>query len=97
MSDLNEQQLARLQTNVQEGAIIRSWCQHAGYAIYKRKLEEILADKKNLWLKGSDEDARQERIRAQGLQMAFTVLTQFMTLGDNASKIINNDVSEVTE
>ncbi len=97
MSELSEQQLSKLNLNVQEGQIIRAWCQHPGFPIYKRKIEEILMDKKNAWLKGSDEDARLERIRAQGLQRAFDILTQFLMLGDNAAKLLNDAAVETNE
>lgn len=97
MDELNADQVAKLNVNVQEGQIIRSWCQHPGYAIYKKKLEEVLADKKNTWLKGSDEDAKQERIRAQGVQKAFDILTQFLMLGDNAARILNSESVNTNE
>ena len=91
MSDLTEAQIARLTQNAETGKIIRAWCQHPGYAIYKKALEDHLTDKKNNWLKGADEEAKLERIRAQGLQKAFEILTQFMTVGDSASIILTRE------
>lgn len=97
MDELNEQQLTKLNVNVQEGHIIRAWCQHPGYALYRKKLDEVLADKKNAWLKGSDEEAKLERIRAQGLQKAYDILTQFLMLGDNAARILNSEAVKQPE
>lgn len=94
---LNEQQIARLNGNVQDGQIIRAFCQHPGFSKYKVALEDLIADKKNAWLKGTDEEARVERIRAQGVQMAIDVLKQFILLGENASRMLNNDVPVIDE
>lgn len=94
MSDLNEEQIARLSQDVNNGHIIRSFCQHAGFKLYKAELDAILEDKKNAWLKGDDEEARKERIRAQGVQRAIEVLKQFMVLGSNASRMLNENAPQ---
>lgn len=97
MSDLTDQQKIRLAQDVNNGNIIRSFCQHPGFKLYKAELDIILEDKKNAWLKGTEEDARLERIRAQGVQKAVDILKQFMLLGDNASRMLNTDAAEVNE
>jgi hypothetical protein len=97
MSDLSEQQLARLANDVNNGHIIRSFCQHPGFKLYKAELDLILEDKKNIWLRGSDEDAKTERIRAQGVQKAVDILKQFILIGDRSAQIINNEVPNPTE
>lgn len=94
MSELSDTQITRLTQNAEAGKIIRAWCSHPGYGLYKKALEEVLADKKNKWLQGSDEEARTERIRAQGLQKALEILTQFMVVGDSASMILARDNSD---
>lgn len=97
MSDLNEQQIDRLTKDVNTGHIIRQFCQHPGFKLYKAELDAILEDKKNLWLKGSDDDAKLERLRAQGVQKAVDVLKQFILLGDNAARLLNDNVQKVNE
>lgn len=97
MEGLNEQQIARLSQNVADGQVIRAFCQHPGFKLYEKALADIIADHKNAWLKGSDEDAKTERIRAQGVQKAIDVLKQFMLLGDNAARMLNNDVPVIDE
>lgn len=97
MSDLNEHQQLRLQQDVTNGHIIRAFCQHPGFKLYKAELDGILEDKKNAWLKGNDEDARIERIRAQGVQKAVDVLKQFMLLGDNAARMLNENAQTPKE
>lgn len=92
MSELSEGQIARLTADVNAGQVIRAFCQHPGFALYRKALEEIIEDKKNKWLQGDDEAARLERIRAQGVQKSLDVLKQFMMLGDNSARILNNDV-----
>lgn len=94
MSELSDAQITRLVQNAEVGKVIRAWCQHPGFAIYKKALEDVVADKKNKWLQGSDEDAKLERIRAQGIQKALEVLTQFMTIGDSASMILTREQSD---
>lgn len=97
MNELTDAQINRLQNDVQIGQIIRAFCQHPGFKYYREALDAILEDKKNLWLKGSDEDARTERIRAQGVQKAVDVLKQFILIGENSARILNNDVPEITK
>lgn len=97
MNELTDAQINRLQNDVQIGQIIRAFCQHPGFKYYREALDAILEDKKNLWLKGSDEDARTERIRAQGVQKAVDVLKQFILIGENSARILNNDVPNITE
>jgi len=95
MSDLTDQQIAHLSQDVNNGQIIRGFCQHPGFKLYKEALDLIIADKKQAWLKGTDEDAKTERIRAQGVQKALDVLKQFILLGENSARILNNDLPVV--
>lgn len=97
MSDLGEQQINRLAQDVNNGNIIRAFCQHPGFKLYKAALDAVLEDKKNAWLKGSDEDARVERIRAQGVQRAVDILKQFILTGENAARVLNENASEVSQ
>jgi hypothetical protein len=88
---LSDDQIARLLTDAQNGATIRGFCQHPGFRLYQQALELVLADKKNLWLKGSDEEAKLERIRAQGVQKALEILKQFLLNGNNAARILKEN------
>lgn len=97
MDELTGAQENRLAEDVQKGQIIRSFCQHPGFKLYKERIEEELADKKNAWLKGSDEDARTERIRAQGIQKALDILKQFILLGENSARVLNQNASLIDE
>ena len=90
-NELTEAQVKRLVQNAEVGRTIRAWCQHPGFAVYKRALEEILADKKNKWLTGTDEEAKLSRVQAQGVQKAMDVLTQFMLVGDSATQILTRE------
>jgi hypothetical protein len=97
MEGLTDEQIARLNKDINNANIIRAFCQHDGFKLYVRALEEIIEDKKKMWLRGSDEEAKTERIRAQGVQKALDVLKQFMLLGDNSARIINGDIPKVFE
>lgn len=96
MSDqlLTDDQISHLINDAQNGATIRGFCQHPGFKIYQQALEMVLLDKKNAWLKGSDEEAKTERIRAQGVQKALDILKQFILIGSNSARILReNEVS----
>lgn len=91
-TELYDAQIARLSADVQAGQIIREFCKHPGFALYHGALQALIEDKKNLWLKGSDEDAKVERVRAQGVQKAIDTLKQFILVGENSARILNGDV-----
>lgn len=98
MSELNEDQLTRLSHDVNNGQIIRAFCQHPGFKLYQQALQEIIDDKKQAWLRGDDDNvAKLERLRAQGVQKALDILKQFILLGQNSARILNNDVPETTD
>lgn len=88
---LSDDQIAHLTSDANNGAIIRGFCQHPGFKLYQQALEMILLDKKNTWLRGSDTDAKEERIRAQGVQKALDVLKQFLVTGNNATRILKEN------
>lgn len=91
-SELYDAQIARLQEDVQKGQVIRDFCKHPGFKMYNDALQALIEDKKNLWLKGSEEDAKLERIRAQGVQKAIDTLKQFILVGENSARILNGDI-----
>lgn len=94
MADLTEMQMQRLSQDANNGSIIRAFCSHPGFKLYEGALKEVIEDKKNLWLKGSDEEAKTERIKAQGVQKALDILKQFMLLGDNSNRLLNQQKEE---
>lgn len=97
MDELTPDQITRLENDVNTANIMRGFIAHPGFAIYKAALDAIVEDKKKAWLKGSDEDARLERIRAQGVEKAIEVLKQYVLLGNNAARILNGQVDKVAE
>lgn len=88
MSEVTPEVKERLKVTVDEGDMIRSFCKHPGFALYKKAIEDKLADSKNKWLTGSKEDAEVARYRAQGLMEAFNELKKFILSGDNARQIL---------
>ena len=92
MEGLNENQITRLQNDIQAGQVIRQFCQHAGFKLYQAALNEIIEDRKQTWLKSTEETAREARIQAQGVQKALDILKQFILVGENSARILNNDV-----
>jgi hypothetical protein len=76
-----------------EGDIIRSFCLHPGYKLYRDEIQKIIADSKNTWLTGTEEQAREARLEARGVQKALSLLTKFVVLGDQAKKILANNAT----
>lgn len=88
MSDVTPEQKERLRVAVDEGDMIRSFCKHPGFELYRKAIEAKILDSKNKWLIGSDEDARVARYKAQGIMEAMNELKKFMLTGDNARQIL---------
>ena len=97
MDDLTGNQIARLQNDVQKGSIVRDFCRHAGFKLYQEALTGIIEDRKQVWLKGDEASAREARVQAQGVQKALDILKQFILVGENSARILNNDVPVIDE
>lgn len=99
MYDLPEQTVEKLKTTALEGDQIRDLCKHPGFKLYLTHLENIVSDKKNTWLRGSEEEAKNARLEAKGIQRALDELKKFILSGDNAKLILQNssDLSNPTD
>jgi hypothetical protein len=75
---------SRLSNRAQKGAVIRSFVQHEGFKLFSEALNDIVVDKKNKWLQGTDEEAKIFRYQAQGIDMALGVLKRMVLEGDLA-------------
>jgi len=92
---LNPEQIERLQHTIQEGAIIRDWCQQQGFKLFKSWIESKIEDKKKDWLTANDKEEA-EKIRVQ-TQVWLDVMNEFkiwMLKGDNASHLLKEDAKE---
>lgn len=92
--ELNDPKIARLASRAERGAVIRSFCQHAGFEIFRKELDEIVADKKNKWLQGTDEEAKIFRYQAQGVDMALGVLKRFILDGNLAASQLHAETAD---
>jgi len=99
MYNLPDKTVEKLKTTAFEGDQIRDFCKHPGFKLYAQSLEDIISDKKNLWLRGSEEEARNARFEAKGIQRALDELKKFMLSGDNAKNILqtNSDLNNPTK
>jgi hypothetical protein len=93
--EISPAQVERLKDTKADGDAIRSFCLHPGFKLYKAALEEKIADRKNTWLRGSDEEAKSARMRAQGIQEALDELKKFILSGDRAGTVLTQ-VAQVT-
>lgn len=91
MTDLTEQQVERLKIVAIEGSQVRDLCKHPGFKIYLKSLEDIISDKKNTWLRGTEEEARNARFEAKGIQRAIDELKKFIVSGDNANNVLQDN------
>jgi len=90
MSDLTDEQIASLERAAAQGGMVRDLCQHPGFKLYLKTLEEIKAKKEKAWLQGTEQEAREARLQAQGLELAITELKKFIISGDRAHKMLDN-------
>ena len=97
MDEMIDHKAARLSQRAQRGAVIRSFAQHEGFKIYTEALDEIISDKKNKWLQGSDEEAKIFRYQAQGVEMARGVLKKMLIEGTLAADQLRESVENSFE
>jgi hypothetical protein len=88
MSEFSDAQIQKMNETSEEGNILRDFCRHAGYKIYIKRLEKIISDDKNIWLRGTEEDARNARFEARGIQRALDELKRIILSGDNANRLL---------
>ncbi len=81
MSDIVDVSIARLTQKAQLGSVLNSFRQHDGYKIFEKILQDIVEDRKQQWLQGSDEQAKIFRYQAQGVQMALGALKKVVLEG----------------
>jgi hypothetical protein len=97
MNEKDEIKVGRLGHKAEVGSVIRSFCQHAGFKVYTESLEAIVQDKKNQWLRGTDEEAKIFRYQAQGVDMALGVLKRMILEGDLAATQMKEVVDDSLE
>jgi hypothetical protein len=90
MSELTPEMAERLKGAAYNGDVVRDLCKHPGFKVYLSALEAIISDNKNTWLNGTDEDAKNARFEARGVQRAINELKKFMLSGDNAKRMLTD-------
>lgn len=79
---LTEEQLrARLLKNATLGALVNNWTKHPAYKLFEEAIQSVLDDRKNTWLTGTDEEARNARAEAKGVMKALAILRMFKNAG----------------
>jgi hypothetical protein len=97
MDEMIDAKTNRLSHRAERGSIMRSFAQHPGFKILSDSLNDIVQDKKNKWLQGSDEDAKIFRYQAQGVEMALGVLKRMILDGDLATSQLRENVENSLE
>lgn len=93
MNELTEEQLGHLERAAGQGGMIRDLCQHPGFKLYLSTLETLKKQKEQVWLQGTEEEARTARLQAQGIQMAILELYKFIKSGERANKMLDESES----
>jgi hypothetical protein len=89
VAELTEEQIrASLLTKATQGALIANWKKHPAFNLYLKALENVLADKKNSWLTGTEEEAKAARQEAKGILKAIQILKMFENTGVVAKKAL---------
>lgn len=91
MSELTEEQLGHLERAAGQGGMVRDLCQHPGFKLYLKSLEDLKARREKTWLSGTEQEAREARLQAQGIELAITELKKFIISGDRANKMLDEN------
>lgn len=83
-----------LKHKVQEAALLRDWCKHEGFQIWKKELDSRIEDLKNEWFKSDDEAGKKIKLRAQVYNEALDFIKKKILEGDNAALTLRNSDSE---
>lgn len=88
---------AHLNHKVQEASLLRDWCRHEGFKIWKKDLEDKIEDLKNEWLKADDEVGKKIKLRAQVYNEVLDSIKKKILEGDNAALMLHNSDSAQAE
>lgn len=88
----------KLQRKAQDAGVIRSWCQHDGYKLFKARFEDKINKAREMWLtEDSEKKCRDLKRDAQIWQAVIEELKAAMVEGDNASRILQaNNLDDST-
>lgn len=87
--EITEEQLrSKLIRNATVGGLVKNWCKHPAFKLFEEAIQTILDDKKEMWLKGTDEEARNARAEARGVAKAMKVLQMFKASGELSKKTL---------
>jgi hypothetical protein len=86
-----------LNHKVQEASLLRDWCRHEGFKIWKSDLESKIEDLKNEWFKADDEQGKKIKLRAQVYNEVLDSIKKKIIEGDNAALMLHNSDSASAE
>lgn len=83
--ELTEEQLrSRLVKSATLGALVKNWTKHPAYKIFEEAIQSVLDDRKNTWINGTEEEARNARAEAKGVLKTMRILQMFKNSGEVA-------------
>ena len=84
--EMVDREVAGLRAKSQEAGIIREFCQHPGFQIWRKELEAKMSDLKGKWFTSNEQDGEKLKLRAQVYSEMLDILKAKMLVGDAASK-----------
>ena len=82
---------SRLDSKVQQAALMKELYNHPGFKILKEELEKRIADNRHSWLKAKDkEKAEIIRMKTMAYDDVYNIITGKIVEGLQASQVINN-------
>lgn len=94
MISMTDEQENKLRISVNESALMREWCSHSGFKLFKREMDAKLLDLKHKWMEADEAEASKIKIRAQVYNEVFSVMKEIILRGDSASVILNRNADE---
>lgn len=87
----DQKRLDALRFREDRARIIRDFCNHPGFQILKKKIEDKIEDSKHKWLAAkTSQEAEALRLQTQPWNEIYTMLITDILQGDAASVVIDN-------
>jgi hypothetical protein len=81
----------KLRVTVEQAAQIRDLCEHPGFKLLRKSLEDKLASYHKQWLAASDEEASKMRYRTQGFNVVLDEVKSFLLAGEVSRRTLQNN------
>jgi hypothetical protein len=88
---MTDEHSSNLSHKVNQAAVLKEFCQHPGFIIWKNELDKKMQDLKNEWLRVDASQGERIKIRAQVYNEMLDVIKSKILEGHNASISLRNN------